>query len=170
MFSTISFLRLANLRYLDAYKDGASGSDVVARTRLIKKRHRAPLVMREDQRRRTYKRKRGVRQDEAEEESEYEGEEEGGEEEEEEQIAFDQDEFGEKMRRYLWQHGPNRVHKGLAEVGKGTPCRALSFQAGLSYLVPQLHFEEVASQQRMDEIDHEIELEIAGSIGVTGRD
>ena len=56
------------LRYLDAYKDGACASDVVARTRELKKRHRAPLLMPDDQRKETYRRKRRERGGEAEEE------------------------------------------------------------------------------------------------------
>ena len=43
-------------RFLDAYKDGANALDVVTRTRELKKRHRVPLVMPDDQSKRAYTR------------------------------------------------------------------------------------------------------------------
>ena len=77
------------LRYLDAYKDGAGASDVVARTRELKKRHRAPLVMPDDHRKGAYRRKRCVRGGEAEEEEGSNENVSGGEEKR--QIVCDQD-------------------------------------------------------------------------------
>ena len=166
-------LRFTHLRFLDAYKDGASGSDVVARTREMKKGHRAPLVMPDDQRKRTYRRKRRVREGETEEgEESDEGREDGTEAEEgsvegrkrmeEEQIVFDQDEFGGKLRQFLWQYGHGMVHKGLATIGERMPCKKLP---ELNFLAPQLYFHEIADQQRLSEIDLEMELEVARSGG-----
>ena len=48
-------------RFLDAYKDGANALDVVTRTRELKKRHRVPLVMPDDQSKRAYAWKRQTR-------------------------------------------------------------------------------------------------------------
>ena len=59
-------------RFLDAYKDGANALDVVARTRELKKRHRVPLVMPDDQSKRAYARKRQTRSCGEEEEIEQE--------------------------------------------------------------------------------------------------
>ena len=59
-------------RFLDAYKDGANALDVVARTRELKKRHRVPLVMPDDQSKRAYARKRQTRSRGEEEEIEQE--------------------------------------------------------------------------------------------------
>ena len=69
-------------RFLDAYKDGANALDVVARTRELKKRHRVPLVMPDDQSKRAYARKRQTRS--------------CGEEEEIEQEAIVQEEQDEE--------------------------------------------------------------------------
>ena len=84
---------------MDAYQEGATAVDVVAKTRELKRRHRAPLVMPEDYRRKTYRRKRRVREedgissagseiedededgDNVEEDSELEGSEQDGSEE-----------------------------------------------------------------------------------------
>ena len=68
--------------FLDAYKDGANALDVVARTRELKKRHRVPLVMPDDQSKRAYARKRQTRS--------------CGEEEEIEQEAIVQEEQDEE--------------------------------------------------------------------------
>ena len=69
-------------RFLDAYKDGANALDVVTRTRELKKRHRVPLVMPDDQSKRAYARKRQTRS--------------CGEEEEIEQEAIVQEEQDEE--------------------------------------------------------------------------
>ena len=82
-------------------------SNVVARTRELKKRHRAPLVMPDDRRKGTYRRKRCERGGEAEEEERSNENVSGGEEEK--QIVFDQDEYGGKLREYLWTHGASTV-------------------------------------------------------------
>ena len=91
---------------------------------------------------------------------------------EEEQIVFDQDEFGGKLRQFLWQYGHGMVHKGLATIGKRMHCKKLP---GMNFLAPQLYFDEIADQQRLSEIDLEIELEVArsggaGEIGLAGSD
>ena len=41
------------------------------------------------------------------------------------EIVFSQKEFGQKLRKYFWQHGPDKVHKGLAKIGEKMPCRAV---------------------------------------------
>ena len=69
-------------RFLDSYKDGANALDVVARTRELKKRHRVPLVMPDDQLKRAYAQKRQTRS--------------CGEEEEIEQEAIVQEEQDEE--------------------------------------------------------------------------
>ena len=139
--------------------------------------------MPDDQRKRTYRRKRHVREGETEEgEESDEGREHGTEAEggsvegrkrmEEEQIVFDQDELGGKLRQFLWQYGHGMVHKGLATIGKRMPCKKLP---GMNFLAPQLYFDEIADQQRLREIDLEIELEVArsgreGEIRLAGSD
>ena len=160
---------MAHFRFLEAYRGSATGSDVVARTRELKKRHRTPLVMPDDQRRSNYRRKRRFREDEAD-EDEYEasdmgedeaeeGGEEGGSEAsqmEERKMVFDQNEFGEKLRKYFWQHGPEMVHMGLAHLGKGLPWKKLRRECpGLSFLVPQIYLEDIADKQRLSEIEVE---------------
>ena len=50
-------------RYLDAYNEGATSLDIVAKTRELKKRHRAPLVMQDDQKNKVYHRRRRVKGD-----------------------------------------------------------------------------------------------------------
>ena len=165
-FSTFSLftLRLTDLRFLDAYKDGASGSDVVARTRQLKKRHRAPLVMPDDQQKATYRRQRRVREEEAVEEEGSDGGRSEGEEEG--QIVFDQDVFAGKLRKFFWQQGPDMVHVGLAKLGKGMERSC----PGVNFLVPQLYFDDIVAKQRLSEIDLEVELEMARSVGVIGDD
>ena len=83
------------------------------------------------------------------------------------EIVFSQKEFGQKLRKYFWQHGPDKVHKGLAKIGEKMPCRALpeSLRSGLGFLVPQIHFEEIADQKRLYESDLEMESEISRFVG-----
>ena len=47
-----------NSRFLDAYEDGATSMDIVAKTRELKKRHRATLVMPDDLKSKVYRRRR----------------------------------------------------------------------------------------------------------------
>ena len=85
-------------RFLDSYKDGANALDVVARTRELKKRHRVPLVMPDDQSKRAYARKRQTRS--------------CGEEEEIKQEAIvqeEQDEEGVLARLLLAPEGRHRT-------------------------------------------------------------
>ena len=83
-----------------------------------------------------------------------------------------EDEFGGKLRQLLWQYGHGMVRRGLATIGKRMPCKKLP---GMNFLVPQLYFDEIAEQQRLSEIDLEMELEVArsggeGEIGLAGSD
>ena len=52
-----------NSRFLDAYEDGATSMDIVAKTRELKKRHRATLVMPDDLKSKVYRRRRRVKED-----------------------------------------------------------------------------------------------------------
>ena len=114
-------------------------------------------MMPDDQRKANYRRKRRVRGEEA-------LEEEGSGGEEETQIVFDQDDFGGKLREFFWQQGPGMVHFGLAKIGKEMvkfpPC------PGMNFLGPQLYFDDIVAKQRLREIDLEVELEMARSVGV----
>ena len=136
---------------------------MVARTRELKKRHRAPLVMPDDRRKGTYRRKRRERGGEAEEEEgsneNVSGASTGGEEER--QIVFDQDEYGGKLREYLWTHGASNVHRGLIQIGREqTQETGIGRVPGLSFLVPHLYFEKIVDERRLREIDLEIGVEV----------
>ena len=52
-----------NSRFLDAYEEGATSMDIVAKTRELKKRHRATLVMPDDLKSKVYRRRRRVKED-----------------------------------------------------------------------------------------------------------
>ena len=52
-----------NSRFLDAYEDGATSMDIVAKTRELKKRHQATLVMPDDLKSKVYRRRRRVKED-----------------------------------------------------------------------------------------------------------
>ena len=40
----------------------------------------------------------------------------------------------------------------------------------MNFLVPQLYFDDIVAKQRLSEIDLEVELEMARSVGVIGND
>ena len=80
---------------MEAYREGATGNTVLAKTKEIKMRHRAPLVV--DQEPRVgYDRNRGRRALEEHRESESESDSEAAGE-----IVFSQEEFASKMRNYI---------------------------------------------------------------------
>ena len=58
------------------------------------------------------------------------------------------------------------VHVGLAKLGKGMERSC----PGVNFLVPQLYFDDIVAKQRLSEIDLEVELEMARSVGVIGED
>ena len=150
----IFILTLILLRFLDAYKDGATALDVVAKTRELKKRHRAPLVMPEEQRRRVYRRKRRIRGGDdvgEDEEGSGDGGSQAGEGGSEGEFVFDQDRFGEMLRNFLWKEGPGRVHLGFAHLGKLIPDKRAP--PALNYFEPKLYFDDIAWQKRSSEID-----------------
>ena len=81
--------------------------------------------------------------------------------EEERQIVFDQDEYGGKLREYLWTHGASSVHRGLIQIGREqTQETGIGRVPGLSFLVSHLYFEKIVDVRRLREIDLEICLEI----------
>ena len=56
---------------------------------------------------------------------------------------------------------------------KFTPGQDLSIPfpsscPGVNFLVPQLYFDDIVAKQRLSEIDLEVELEMARSVGVIG--
>ena len=93
--------------FIYAYQAGASGLDVVAKTRELKKRHRAPHVMPDDQRKGTYRRMRRVRgggAEQAGQEKEEEEEQVGQEGEEQEQEQGEpQEELEESLKGAVWK-------------------------------------------------------------------
>ena len=53
----------AQFKVPDAYEEGATSMDIVAKTRELKKRHRATLVMPDDLKSKVYRRRRRVKED-----------------------------------------------------------------------------------------------------------
>ena len=81
--------------------------------------------------------------------------------EEERQIVFDQDEYGGKLREYLWTHEANSIHRGLIQFGrKQTQETGVVMVPGLSFVLPHLYFEDIVDERRLREIDLEIGVEV----------
>ena len=74
--------------------------------------------------------------------------------EEERQIAFDQDEYGGKLREYLWTNGASSIHHRQIQIGREET--GIGRVPGLSFLVPHLYFEKIVDKRRLREIDLEI--------------
>ena len=126
--SKIFFIvKFALFRFLDAYQAGASGLDVVAKTRELKKRHRAPHVMPDDQRKGTYRRMRRVRgggAEQAGQEKEEEEEQVGQEGEEQEQEQGEpQEELEESLKGAVWK----LVRDYIRHKTRGDPCECQHF-------------------------------------------
>ena len=88
---------------MDAYREGATGNRVLAKTREMKKSHRVPLMI-DQQPRVSYDRSRG-RQIVMDLESDRRGAEGGSERDE---MVFDQESFASKMRQFLFRSGNPR--------------------------------------------------------------
>ena len=131
---------------MQAYREGATGNDVLAKTKAIKKRHRAPLVV-EQQPRVGYDRSRGRRALEEQHESE-ESESERSREDRSE-IVFSQEEFASKLRKIPSRStgAPLTLRQLLENMGKHT--RVLSREAPrMDYLDVQLHFDQIVEDNR----------------------
>ena len=143
---------------MEAYREGATGNNVLAKTKAIKKRHRVPLVV-DQQPRVEYDRSRGRRALEEQHESE-ESESEGSREERSE-IVFSQEEFASKLRNIPSCSGaPLTLRQLLENMGKYT--RVLGREAPrMDYLDVQLHFDEIVEDNR------KCEALMDGEAGVT---
>ena len=126
---------------MEAYREGATGNNVLSKTKAIKKRHRVPLVA-EQQPRVGYDRNRGRRalneQREIDSESEERSESEAAGE-----IVFSQEDFASRMRNY----GDVRDHRSLMRrllENIGQYVREKGREAPrMDYLDVQLHFDEI---------------------------
>ena len=105
---------------MQAYRDGATGLNVLQKTKEIKKSHRVPLLT-EHLPRGVYDRKRGLNAVES-------------------QVTFDQDGFAERIRDYLRKCKSRRstgMRWGLANIGQqlGRSCAP-----NVEYLVGGVYF------------------------------
>ena len=141
---------------MEAYREGATGNTVLAKTKEIKKRHRAPLMV--DQEPRVgYDRNRGRRALDEHRESESESDSEAAGE-----IVFSQEEFASKMRNYI---DLKRDHKSpmrrlLENIGRYTRVRGREAPR-MDYLDVQLHFDDIVEDNR------KLEALIDAEAGVT---
>ena len=123
-------------RYMDAYREGATGNTVLAKTREMKKSHRVPLMI-DQQPRVSYDRSRG-RRIVMDLESDRRG---AGGGSEGDEMVFDQESFASKMRQFLFRSGNPRF--GLAKLGKD--CRVHDREAPSSdladWMVDKLFFD-----------------------------
>ena len=108
---------------MQAYRDGATGLNVLQKTKEIKKSHRVPLLT-EHLPRGVYDRKRGLNAVES-------------------QVTFDQDGFAERIRDYLRKcesRSNEGLSWGLANIGKhlGRSCAP-----NVEYLVGGVFFDEL---------------------------
>ena len=128
---------------MEAYREGATGNTVLAKTKEIKTRHRAPLMV--DQEPRVgYDRNRGRRALDEHRESESESDSEAAGE-----IVFSQEEFASKMRNYI---DLKRDHKSpmrrlLENIGRYTRVRGREAPR-MDYLDVQLHFDDIVEDNR----------------------
>ena len=141
---------------MEAYREGATGNTVLAKTKEIKKRHRAPLMV--DQEPRVgYDRNRGRRELAEHRESESESDSEAASE-----IVFSQEEFASKMHNYI---DLKRDHKSpmrrlLENIGRYTRVRGREAPR-MDYLDVQLHFDDIVEDNR------KLEALIDAEAGVT---
>ena len=108
---------------MQAYRDGATGLNVLQKTKEIKKSHRVPLLT-EHLPRGVYDRKRGLNAVET-------------------QVTFDQDGFAERIRDYLRKcesRSNEGLSWGLANIGKhlGRSCAP-----NVEYIVGGVFFDEL---------------------------
>ena len=137
---------------MQAYREGATGMNVLQKTKAIKKSHRVPLLL-EQQPREAYSRNRGQRVAQflsGREREEDEGARGGRLREGESEIIFDQGEFARLTSQYLTTCGGGKAW-GLAEIGKVMRNKVGTETPKMDYLVGQLFFEEFVEDQRLVE-------------------
>ena len=131
---------------MDAYREGATGNTVLAKTREMKKSHRVPLMI-DQQPRVSYDRSRG-RRIVMDLESDRRGAQGGSEGDE---MVFDQESFASKMRQFLFRSGNPRFR--LAKLGKD--CRVHGREAPSSdladWMVGKLFFDQIVENQRQED-------------------
>ena len=135
-------------RFMEAYREGATGNNVLAKTKAIKKRHRVPLVV--DQEPRVgYDRNRGRRALDEHRESESESREERSDSEAAGEIVFSQEEFAFKMRNYIDrpQDHKSPMRRLLENIGSYTRVKGREAPR-MDYLDVQLHFDEIVEDNR----------------------
>ena len=160
-------------RYMQAYREGATGLDVLQKVKQLKKSHRVPMLL-EQQPREAYSRNRGrilagvLSGREREDEGGDEGEEEV-ERSSESEIVFDQKDFAGLTSQYL-----NRCPKGkawaLAKIGKRMRKKVgpMMTVTGMDYMVWPLFFDEIVEEQRKLEDDREREMRERFEFGFAG--
>ena len=139
---------------MEAYREGATGNTVLAKTKAIKKRHRAPLVL-QQQPRVGYDRSRGRRalDERRESGSESERSREERSDSETAEIVFSQEDFASKMRQYPIGdiEGPKSLMRNLFE-NIGAEVRMRGREAPrMDYLDVQLHFDNIVEDNRLCE-------------------
>ena len=139
---------------MEAYREGATGNTVLAKTKAMKKRHRAPLVL-EQQPRVGYDRSRGRRALDEQRRSGSESERSGEERSDSEtaEIVFSQEDFASKMRQYqIGDIGePKSLMRNLFE-NIGAEVRIRGREAPrMDYLDVQLHFDTIVEDNRQCE-------------------
>ena len=112
---------------MQAYRDGATGLNVLQKTKEIKKSHRVPLLT-EHLPRGVYDRKRGLNAVES-------------------QVSFDQAGFAERIRNYLRKcesRSSEGMSWGLANIGKhlGRSCAP-----NVEYLVGGVYFRDLVEDK-----------------------
>ena len=140
---------------MQAYREGATGMDVLQKTKAIKKSHRVPLLL-EQQPREAYSRNRGQRVArilagmEGEGESDEEGARGGRLREGGSEITFDQEEFAGLMSQYL-KRCVNGQAWGWANIGRTMRNRVRLETPKVDYLVGQLFFDEIVKDRRLED-------------------
>ena len=130
---------------MDAYREGATGNTVLAKTREMKKSHRVPLMI-DQQPRVSYDRSRGRRIV-----MDIERDERGAGEGERDEVVFDQESFAGKVHQLLWKGNPMR---NLVELGKVMRERGREAPRA-DYLDGKLYFDELVGEQRWQEWQEE---------------
>ena len=157
---------------MQAYREGATGLDVLQKVKQLKKSHRVPMLL-EQQPREAYNRNRGrilagiLAGREREDGSGEEGE--GEQRSSESEIVFDQKDFAGLTSQYL-----NRCLKGkawaLAKIGKRMRKKVgpMMTVTGMDYMVGPLFFDEIVEEQRKLEDDREREMRERFEFGFAG--
>ena len=126
---------------MDAYREGATGDTVLAKTREMKKSHRVPLML-DQQPRVSYDRSRGRRIEERDGRGAEGGV--GGDE-----VVFDQQSFASKMRQFLFSGNPRfrleQLGNYLRARGREAPSSDLA-----GCLEGKLFFDQLVEEQRRE--------------------